>query len=883
MDESAAPRRPGIVVFLPGHSLDDFPEDIPEDEAAAVLEAWTAAWHPAVLAAAGLPDWASVELPWRREGEIIGIVPAGFAELFAAGAAAPPDPRQQFLQADESPALRDRLLTALGVVVDRAAAGQQAWQETLLQDFLALGLAVLLGQRLAQKMRAGAEADLEQAGFAEIVQAAATAWQTEGEAVTRERLSEAFGCLEVIRDHFYPVECWCLDLILLSPSTISGLPAELSQVTPAAVLADRETVAAIHSLPAAIHQQLQHRFAAGTLSAVGSLTVDIPLALSTPEHIAGELVAVRKVWHETFGAFPTIFAQQTGPVAPLFPQLLSQAGYSGVLWASFDGHQLPDPASSRFHWQDAAEQVEAVRPRLFDGRRAAAVLSLPVILSDAMDHDHTVVLMACHHAGTASPWFDMLRRLASWTNLFGRFCTPETFLEETDHLAETVRFDRDALPLRITPQTDLPAQEDLATTTREPLASQACHLLAEAQMVLQNQRAAAAVLEEAGCFSASDTALEPQPASGLSSQNTRSWLGLWWPARRQRENPLTLEANGLQLRVHGGTGGIVSLRRGPDGRNRLSQQLAICWPDAAVKNGWQPPPPVYSTMVADSIDRVEETLVSRGRLVDPQGQRLADFTQTVWLDAAMPVIVLEGTIDLTRQAEALAGSEHDPWSRFLACRFAWNENDFCDVERTVQTQLIPTERQRICSPWLVTLSSEGGGLARSGGGHAADRHASRMQLFTGGLPWHLRSSPHTLDTLLATDLKTRQVPYRFALGIDLVSELERAAHWAATGSLVPETPPLRLPSGVRLISAEKCVDEAGLSGLRLRLLESLGRSRVLTLACGQPVCRARRCSESAPRHDKQTSVVVVGGSVEYSLAAYELVDLEIWFGNDHHP
>jgi hypothetical protein len=30
-------------------------------------------------------------------------------------------------------------------------------------------------------------------------------------------------------------------------------------------------------------------------------------------------------------------------------------------------------------------------------------------------------------------------------------------------------------------------------------------------------------------------------------------------------------------------------------------------------------------------------------------------------------------------------------------------------------------------------------------------------------------------------------------------------------------------------------------------------------------------------------VVVVGDAVEYSLTPYEWVDLEIWFGNDHHP
>ena len=882
MDEPALPCRPSIVVFLPGHSLEDLPEDLPEHEAAAVLEAWTAAWHPAVLAAAaGPPDWASVELPWRREGDIIGIVPAGFAEAFAAGAAAPPDPKQQFLQAEESPALAGRLLTALGVVADGSASQHEAWQDEIVQDFFALGLATLLGQRLARRMRAGAGADLEQAGFSGIVQAAATAWQTVDEQATRDRLGEAFGCLEVIRDHFYPVECWCLDLILLSPTTINELPAELSQATPAAVLADPETVSCLKALPPTIYGQLQQRLAAGTLSAVGSLSAEIPLALSPPERIACELEVVRQDWQDTLGVAPAIYAQQAGPVAPLLPQLLSQSGYSGVLWASFDGRQLPDPAASRFRWQDAADGIDAVRPRLFDGRRATAVLALPVTLGDAMDHDHTVVLMACHHAGTASPWFDMFRRLASWTNLFGRFCTPETFLEETDHLAETVRFDRDAFPVRMTPLTSLPVREGLEAA--EPLATQVSQLVAEAQAVVQARREVAKALSAAGCSSPAAASSQPQPTTPASQRNAPGWLGSWWPFRQPQENELTLSANGLQVRLHQGTGGIVSLRRGPNGRNRLSQQLAICWPDSKVRNGWQAPPPAYSTMVADSIDRVAGTLVSRGHLVDSQGQHLAAFVQRVCLAPDIQAVFLEGTVDLTTPVAALAGGDPDPWSRFLACRFAWNENDFCDVERTVQTQLVATERQRICSPWLVSLSSEGGGLARGSGAQGADAHASRLQLFSAGLPWHLRSSPHTLDTLLSTDLTARQLTYRLAIGIDLSLAVERAACWAATGSLAVETLPLQLPSGVRLVAAEQCGNEEGLVGLRLRLLESLGRRQMLRLSCGQSVCRARRCGDSAGRHREQTSVVVVGDAVEYSLTPYEWVDLEIWFGNDHHP
>lgn len=877
MTESASTRGSDVVVFLPGHSLDDLPEDLLEDQAAAVLEAWTAPWHPAVLNTAGLASWASIDLPWRREGDIVGLVPAGFAESFASGAAPPSDSRQQFLQVDDSLPIVDHLLEALGVIPE----AQAVWQEELIQDFYTLGLATLLGKRLAHRMRADAETDLEHANFSNIVRDAAHSWRNEDEKVTRQRLSEAFGCLEILRDHFYPVECWCLDLILVTPTTIDGLSVELSQTTAAAVLADRETLRCLEKLPPRILTQLQQRFAAGTLSPVGSLSAGLPLAMQLPEHLANELAAGRQAWRQVAGVTPTIYAQQNGPVAPLLPQLLSQAGYQGVLWASFDGRQLPDPASSRFRWQDGLGSTEAVRPRLFDARCAAAILALPVSLSDAMDHDHTVVLMGCRHAGTASPWFDMFRRLASWTNLFGRFCTPETFLEETDHLAEAVRFDRDAFPIRMTPLTSLPGQK--VSAAAEPLVTQALQLVADAKTVMKTQRELVATLTAAGCSSEVDVSSVSQPALKPAGPNPLNWLGSWWPASRRDEDLHTLSAEGLQLRVHPGTGGIVSLRRGPEGRNRLSQQLAVRWSDMTARTSWQTSRPTYSAMVADSIERVDGTLVSRGHLVDSEGECLADFVQKVCLDSEGPSVILEGTVNLTAQPAGLPVGDEDPWNQFLACRFAWNENDFCDVHRRVQTQSVETERHRIFSPWLVSLASEGGGLIRGGGTHAADAYSSRLQLFTGGLPWHLQSSPHTLDTLLTTDLTARQLEYRFAIGLDIAHEVERAVCWAAEGSLVLKPMPLQLPTGTRLVHAEQCVDEEGLVGLRLRLLESDGQSRLLRVVCGQPVCRAQCVGKSASTHGTQTNLVVTGDVVEYSLVSYELVDLEIWFGNDHHP
>lgn len=879
MDEPVPSARPQITVLLPCHALDDLPDWLDEHEADAVLAAWTVAWHPAVLAAsAGLPDWASLDLPWTRGGRVIGLVPSGMADRFQAGASPSLEADQAFLHEHEPEQLEPALLAGC----DAADADSRAtadWQRQLVDDFRCLGLAVLLSERLARRMRT--ETSLETTGFPDAVAAAARAWHDGDEPVARERLTEAFGCLEAVRDHYYPVECWCLDLVLLAESSLAGLAEELTSPTPLGVLATPETLSQLTGQPAQLLDQLRQSIAAGSVEPVGSISPSLPPALLTPERLESELAEGRSAWQTAVGAEPAVYAQQAGPVAPLLPQLLPRLGYRGLLWTSFDGRSLPEPGTNRFQCEEARSQIEAAAPKLLDARAANAILSLPTALGDAMDHDHTVMLMFCHHAGTAGHWFRLLRRAAAWTGVFGRFVTPTGLLTETADSAAPVRFEPDAFPLRLTPDT---AVATTATDDPAPLSSQAAWLTTAAEGLAARRAESISQLGGLECQPSQARAADPPVAGGQSSIRSSGWFAGWWRSRRRDDETLTLSTPGLQLRVHRGTGGIVSVRRGAAGRNLLSQQLAFRWPDTAASpaTSWRPAPPAYSRMVADAIDRQGESIASRGRLVDVAGETLAGFQQTVSLVPDTAAAAVEIIVEPTAAAQALPVTEGDPLSQLLACRFAWNENDFCDLFRCLQTQLVATERQRVCSPWLLLLASEGGGLARGSRAGEAETGISRLQIFSGGLPWYVRSSPHTLDLLLATDLSQPQYRASLALGIDLPAAVDRAVNWAASGSLAPPPLPLALPSGVRLSLACRLTDPAGRAGLRLRLLESLGEPQTLRLDWGRPIDRAGCGPVADAEAGESDGVAVVGTAVEYRLRRRELVELEVWFCNDHH-
>lgn len=53
-----------LVVLIPSHSLEDFPSELGEKEAASLLNAFAVIWHPALIAAAGtLPSWHRADEP----------------------------------------------------------------------------------------------------------------------------------------------------------------------------------------------------------------------------------------------------------------------------------------------------------------------------------------------------------------------------------------------------------------------------------------------------------------------------------------------------------------------------------------------------------------------------------------------------------------------------------------------------------------------------------------------------------------------------------------------------------------------------------------------------------------------------------------------------
>jgi hypothetical protein len=742
------------VVFLPCYSLDDFPTWLDDREADELLAHWTAAWDPRLIAATGkIPDWASVDVSPQDGEAFLGLVPPQCDERFEVMASATGLAGSQVVrQVQGRDAIVADAVMKLGVA--------QPEDPPLREDFHALGLAWLLSELLARRMRSSMA--LGATNFAEAAVAAARSSVAGDEPATREKLQECFGALAANRGQYYPVDFWLLDLVLLAESTLGPrLARELDSITPLAFVATGQVIESLAHTDPALLARMRSRLEDGSIEIVGGRYDSTPLEWCTLAMIRESFARGQASYRAHLGAVPTTHGQCTGGSSAFLPGILTEFGYSGAIWTLFDGTPLPDTGTSRIRWQGEGKAcIDAVAKPPLDARSAATILSLADKIGDALDHDHTAVIQFAHYAGTASPWFESLRRIAGWSTALGTFVTPQKLFAATAGAGMLADFAPDAFP------PTLPDAKDDASP--DPLGAKVAAARDEARRLASMEPAIAE-------WQAAIATPAPVTAAPAASREPAIWQrvarGLFGGADND-DARLLLENEWLRLKVNPKTGGLLSLRSVKNDRgNQLSQQLSLrtTRPAPPVGSAWEDPQEraLYSSMVADRILREgPASIVSSGRLVDAEGRELGGFTQRVSLVAGRPLALID--IDLTVPRHGIAGPVFEAYA---ACRFAWNENDDIDLCRSLHAEPIVTERSRFTAPHFLALKN-------------IAARADDVFIATGGLPWSLRSAPHMVDLLLLAG--SRQAgAFRLAVGLGIESPREVALALAADTPSAP--------------------------------------------------------------------------------------------------
>jgi len=421
-----------LGVLLPCRSLEDFSLRRNADEAEQILSAWSALWHPGLIAATQqVPTWfPAAEPPASPEGCLMTLprcadisLPDGWLENAEAAGA------RILADLPDRPSMVAAALALLDVPPEGAAPDDLDGE--LVADFLALGFCYFQVELLTRQLRYMSNLDEESFKSALL---AAVEKAIEGDApAAREKIQLAFDLLHEGREYFYPVEAHLLDLTLVAPSTLGAtLRAELANALPSNLLISGEVIARMARREPETLAALVEAIEKGTATIVGGEFVEGELSLLGPEAIRREILRGLEAAREHLGSRPKVFGRRRFGLSPVLPQLLKQLGFTAALHGTLDDGRFPTGNQSRLQWEGLdGTTIEALARVPLDVSRADAFLRLPERLGDAMDLDHVASIVLAHWPGHGCCWYDDLRRIASYSPVLGTFRTIDDYFQET--------------------------------------------------------------------------------------------------------------------------------------------------------------------------------------------------------------------------------------------------------------------------------------------------------------------------------------------------------------------------------------------------------------------------------------------------------------------
>lgn len=781
-------------VILPCHGWDDFPTHLGSQASAELLAAWTALWHPTILAATEqLPGWHQAEEPpdpSSLERELVLVpppsrerMPSDWCDRFAATAPLNPLPVL-------TTASRPATVAAILAHVSRDTTPAISVDPTIAADFHALGYAYLHVDLLTRAMRYSSVLNTEHFSAATI--AAARAAHTGNTTAMQEELARAFDLLNDARHHVYSVDYYVVDLTLVADSVLGEpLRAKLTSGVPTNVLIAGEQIEQLATAHPATLAALRSAVAADTASIIGGKFVHRSTSYEGPEALVAEISRGQQTALQYIGREYEIFGQFDSTFTPLLPQVLRSFGFKGALHCAFDGGTLPRADQRKTNWgTDSESSVEALCVTPLSAADPDTWLSLPKKVGDSIAHDHVATVVLAGYPGAECEYLDDLRRAARFGTVLGKLITLDEYFQITRQSDDWVRFS----PREYANRSQLSWSAD-----------------ALSNQVAANQREATAVHRQIAAGLAAATGLKPcdtpttptdshvvinpwsfetnyifgldpltttatSPASTSPATGTakpallpdvlacgyRALLPSVVVSPVALAEDLVLRNERLEVAISQKTGGIQSLRMHRDRSTRVSQRLVFHHETSKSV--------IESQMVAGRVrisrnDELVGEITSSGRLLDPKGKLLANFTQRVRVVRGILPIIIEVELEPQQMPSG------NPWKSYFASRIAWVDEALA-IRRGTNWAGRETEREQIESPEWVEI----------------DDVIGRVTCFAMGLPFHRRAAPNWLDTLLFIDGESAR-HFHFALGLDMKNPAQAApALWACGQPYIAEMP-----------------------------------------------------------------------------------------------
>ncbi|MDB5388425.1 MAG: hypothetical protein JWM11_4071 [Planctomycetaceae bacterium] len=424
-----------LIVLIPSHSLEDFPTEANDAQAASLLNSFVIPWHPQLIAEAGvIPRWHRADTPPEISANRLIMLPTRCADVVPHGW--PDQARRDGATVITDLTDRDEMLAAALKPLEAKTVDAE-----LAADFFALGFCYLQIELLTRHMRHFGSAD--EIHFQREAVAAAQAAMANDETTAKTRLKACFELLTEARERFYPTDCYLLDLCLLIPRLadqhLSKTLLTLKPLSIALTGQDLKEIAEEHPEQLALLKEAWQR---KSVAFVGGEYREGPSTLLPLNSLLWQFEHGRELYATYLGRKPVIWGRRRFGLMPPLPQILHRNGYIGGMHVALDDGFYPDQEFSKIRWEGTAGQaVDAITRIPLAADSANSYLRFPLRMSESMDNDQIAAVLFARWPESKSPWFEDLRRMQNYSPVLGRFVTLEDYFEHTDSASRLSTYD----------------------------------------------------------------------------------------------------------------------------------------------------------------------------------------------------------------------------------------------------------------------------------------------------------------------------------------------------------------------------------------------------------------------------------------------------------
>jgi alpha-mannosidase len=955
-----------IVILIPSHSLEDFPTEQTDLPAASLMNAFSVAWHPSLLAwAESLPRWRRADEPTAVNSNQLIFVPTVCDDWLPHG------------WVEEARAAGATVISGMHDRPDMEAAALAAVPEPvavsadLVADFYSLGFCWLEVELLSRHMRNFSNVDEGRTNQRAI--AAAKAAIADDRETAEAHLRGCFELLLEARERFYPVECYLLDLCLtFHDMTGDKLLEQIQRDVPFSLLASAVDLAAICEKSPGLREPLSAATTAGRIDIVGGEDRETPLPLLPLESALFQFARGREHLQALTGCAPAVWGRRKYGLSTSLPQILSKLGFKAAMHVVLDDGIYPDHEYTKLRWRGCDESIIDAFSRIpLATDSASSYLRFPVRMAESMDHDQVAGLIFARWPDVSAPWFEDLRRSQKYAPVLGRFVTLQHFFENTElpgqlstyqaheyfppyliqsiarrevdaisryaaHTLRRRRFDvalwcrnvSRALMSRPVESPDVAGMErdieaaapdsdadaiakadqtlaaaeadwprDLAKLVMHSADNRRGFLLVNALSGTRRACVSLPGLKSAPAVSGPIKAAHVDPAKPEKSVVVVELPGagyVWIPEDERGapapplKQPLVeaglLRNEWFEVAINEQTGGIGHIRFHDQRAKRLSQQLSFRFPrERTIGTGDEAIRTQYAEMRClrreiSARGQVRGELTTSGEIIDQtNGERLASFRQSIRVWRARPIVEIDIELGDVKTIDG------DPWNNYFASRFAWS-----DITSAVTRSVFHTAQgfggERFETSDYIEAASE----------------AERLTIIPHGLPFHRKTGPRMVDSLLIVAGETRR-RFQFTIAVDAAFPLEAAWNATTPVAVIPtETgPPRAGASGwffhldSRNVQLTRILDLANPPqeslatgdgdtltlpagpGFAVRLLETEGHAKRIRLRTYRPPIYARKRNFLG---QTQCELTLEQDTILIDMGAFEIADVELRFG-----